>query len=153
MWVRILNGVLVVGGLLTAAYLGWAYHRMSDEILRSDRAWPRPWPYPDNWLYQWERRLDAEDRRRSAELGHTGLKMEGEELAVRIRVGAGAVGGLLVTAVGIVPWAVRHRRRVAAREAMGEAKDYADGFRPSADAVNAAEPHYGLHNLNEKNDS
>jgi hypothetical protein len=140
MWVRILSGGLVAGGLLTAAYLGWAHHRMSYEVLRSDRGWPRPWPYPDGWLHRWERRLDAADRRRSAELGHTGLKIEGEEFAVRIRVGGGAVGGLLVAAVGLVPWAVRHRRRAAARGATGEAGDYADGFRPPADAGNPAAP-------------
>lgn len=137
MRLRILSAVLVVGGLLAAAYLGWAYHRMSYEVRRSDRGWPRPWPYPDDWLHRWERRLDAADRRRSAELGHTGLKMEGEEYAVRLQVGVGAVTAFLVAAAGLAPWAVRLRRRAALR---GEAGDYADGFRPPAGAEAAAEP-------------
>src|SRR4051812_13527035 len=98
MWLRILSSVGVVGGLLAAAYLGWAWHRMSSEVMRADRPWPRPWPYPDGWVHRWERRLDADERRRSAGLGHTRLKVEGEEVAVRVRVGAGAVAGLLLSA-------------------------------------------------------
>ena len=144
MWLRTLSAVAVVGGLLGAAYLGWACHRLSYEVMRSDRQWPRPWPYPDRWLLRWARRLDAEDRRRSAaeaaERGvPPGLKMEGEVFAVRLSVGAGAAGCLVVSAAGLVPVVIRHRRRAAARAATGEAGDYAEEFRTIGDRA-AAEP-------------
>jgi hypothetical protein len=43
-------------GMLATTYLCWALHRSSINFF--DSQWPRPWPYPDNWLWVWEHDMD-----------------------------------------------------------------------------------------------
>lgn len=43
---------ICVLGLLGVAYFGWALHRLSGTVLIAETQWPRPWPYPDEWLLQ-----------------------------------------------------------------------------------------------------
>jgi hypothetical protein len=45
-----------VMGLLLTIYLGWALHRSFENVFASH--WPRPWPYPDEWLAHWEHQMD-----------------------------------------------------------------------------------------------
>jgi hypothetical protein len=57
---RIFALLTFVLGLLVASYLCWAWHRLTGSVLMADgHLWPRPWPYPDVWLYHWEQQLDA----------------------------------------------------------------------------------------------
>jgi len=45
---------------LAAVYLFWAFHRTTGAVLIADgNLWPRPLPYPDQWLGWWEQKLDA----------------------------------------------------------------------------------------------
>ena len=44
-------------GILATGYLCWALHRSSINFF--DNQWPRPWPYPDNWLLVWEHEMDV----------------------------------------------------------------------------------------------
>jgi hypothetical protein len=60
MWRRLLGTLVVLWGLAAGAYLMWCQHRVSFPVLMDDRAWPRPWPYPDGWLNRWYDRIDAE---------------------------------------------------------------------------------------------
>jgi hypothetical protein len=46
--------------MLMATYLGFAFARISNTALAEDNQWPRPWPYPDQWLLRWNDQLDAE---------------------------------------------------------------------------------------------
>ena len=63
---RSLSLCLAVASFLVAIYFGWALHRISGPVLheemRADNLkWPRKWPYPDEWLWQWEDQLAAEN--------------------------------------------------------------------------------------------
>jgi hypothetical protein len=57
---RLLSAVAILWGLTGAGYLVWCDHRVSMPVLMRDTAWPRPFPYPDDWLKRWSDRIDAE---------------------------------------------------------------------------------------------
>jgi hypothetical protein len=42
--------ILVIPALLGVICCTWSLHRTSDAVLSFDPFWPRPWPYPDQWL-------------------------------------------------------------------------------------------------------
>ena len=50
---------LFMAGFFPAGYLGWALYRISGIVLVSERHWPRPWPYPDEWLQKWNQQLET----------------------------------------------------------------------------------------------
>jgi hypothetical protein len=47
--------ILFIIGFLATSYLFWAHQRIPNVVF----AKMKPWPYPDEWLLQWERQLDA----------------------------------------------------------------------------------------------
>ena len=75
---RVLSLFLASLSFVMASYFGWASYRISgpvlfEEMREGNPNWPRKWPYPDEWLWRWNDRLDAEDP------GPPGtLKMHGE---------------------------------------------------------------------------
>jgi hypothetical protein len=62
---RVLSLFLASLSFVMASYFGWASYRISGPVLFEEmRAgnpnWPRQWPYPDEWLWQWGDQLAAE---------------------------------------------------------------------------------------------
>ena len=56
---RILATCCLIVCVLVTSYLCWAFYRIDDSVLETDSDWPRPWPFPDEWLLKWHNRLDA----------------------------------------------------------------------------------------------
>ena len=95
-----------VSGLLVASYLCWAWHRTTGSVFISDSAlWPRPWPYPDGWLYRWEQHLDAA---RPALPGT--IKLAGEWQLLHIYLSGWIVLSLLASC-GSCIWFILKKRR------------------------------------------
>jgi hypothetical protein len=126
MWLRTLGACVAAAGLLIAGYLAWACYRISDEAM-SDTHWPRPWPYPDQWLVRWLRQMAADPAKSGWTIG-----------VARRHLAEWAGAGLVVGAGGLAPLAVWCRRRSIGRWPTGQAADYADGLsaggRPAAAA-------------------
>jgi hypothetical protein len=122
MWMRAVGAVLIVSGTLATAYLEWARYRFSAAVLMKDRAWPRPWPYPDEWLLRYERRLNAAD---PAPPGT--VKLEGEIETVREHLADWVNVSFAAAVVGAAPWAVWLRWRLKNRRATQDMMDYAEG--------------------------
>ena len=104
----ILALVIFVIGFLAASYLGWASHRVSESVLfREDgKTWPRPWPYPDQWLFRWEQQLDA------AHPAAPGtIKMEGELPRIRLYLHGWICLSAVVAASGFIWLLILRRRR------------------------------------------
>jgi hypothetical protein len=107
---RALSLFLGIACLLLASYLGWALHRISDSVLWreariSNAAWPRPWPYPDEWLWRWHDQLHIEHPSPP-----NTLKMRGELPRMKmtlwgwIVVSAMAGGSLTVLGFRLIPY-------------------------------------------------
>jgi hypothetical protein len=43
--------ILAIPALLGIIYCAWCLHRSSFSIITGDPQWPRPHPYPDQWLF------------------------------------------------------------------------------------------------------
>ena len=103
---RIIPFCLFIGGILVASYFGWALHRISGMVLVSEgHAWPRPFPFPDSWLFQWDHQL---------EVAHPPLpehmNMEGQLPRIRSYL-AIWIGLSLLVAFGSFIWLAILRRR------------------------------------------
>src|SRR5438093_1379536 len=107
---RVLSLCLAVGSLLIAAYFGWASYRISgpvlfEEMREGNPNWPRKWPYPDEWLWQWGDQLAAEHP-----IPPGSIPMHGElpRMQLKLRgwiVVSGLVGiCLLVQGLRLVPY-------------------------------------------------
>jgi hypothetical protein len=94
-------------GAATCGYFAWCGHRLSYGVLGGP-GWPRPWPYPDEWLLRWERDLDAAE---PAPPGH--IKFHGELDQLRRLVRLYAECGGLVFAAGLAVAAWPRRRKQA----------------------------------------
>lgn len=104
---RHLCSILVFVGACGLLYFGWSYHRVSGHVLVTDRGWPRPFPYPDGWLFALNNWYDA---RYPAPPGT--IKLRGELKRVRLTtLGACAVAGVAF-ASGAAPIALRQLRRL-----------------------------------------
>lgn len=109
---RLLAAILAAASLGAALYLAWALHRVSPEVLMTDRDWPRIFPYPDTWLMALENHFDAQH---PAPPGT--IKLSGELARVRFTLWTLAVGAALLFAVASLVCAMpvirrhRHRRR------------------------------------------
>jgi len=66
-----------VASAIAAGYLGWSLYRISPNVIMDvamgESQWPRPWPYPDEWLARWNEQLDAQY---PAQPGHIKLHAE-----------------------------------------------------------------------------
>lgn len=116
---RILGAAVLTAGVFGAAYLWWAYERLSYDAVWFDPEWPRPWPYPDGWLERWAARLDGEHPPRPE------LRMAGPIQDWRRPLSVGAVGCLVISLFGAVPWVLWIARRSRAKRAEW-ARDYAE---------------------------
>lgn len=109
---RLLSILLLIVGTLCSAYLGWASYRMKDEVLMQDRSWPRPSPYPDNWLLSLNNWFDAR---------HPGppgtIKLHGEIARVRMAISYAFIVASSVALCGGLPlaWPWFRRARVKRR--------------------------------------
>jgi hypothetical protein len=93
---RILSLFLALGSWLLACYFGWSMHRISGEVLleearNSNPNWPRPRPYPDKWLLQWNDQLVAEDPGAPG-----GIRMHGELAWMKMKLLGWIVVSVLV---------------------------------------------------------
>jgi hypothetical protein len=68
----------IVVGLFGSAYFCWALHRVSDNVLSVDPAWPRGWPYPNGWLFELSASFDVMNP-----VDGDALKLHGELARVR----------------------------------------------------------------------
>lgn len=91
---RIIAAVLAFVGLL---YCGWALHRMGAAGIL-DPNWPRPFPYPDTWLDQYQRWLDL----RYPAPPDT-LKLHGEIFRVQLTLWAIFAVFIAVLVIAVVP--------------------------------------------------
>ena len=123
-----ITAVLMVIATLVSAYMGWATHRISPGVLASNDRWPRPWPYPDGWLFAWERKLEETGRYYPIDYKGTG---QIERLAKRVRRLAWSAGG--IAAVSALLWMFACWRGSAQHRLTGAAADYADGLAPGSD--------------------
>lgn len=99
-------GVLVMlVGAATCGYFAWCGHRISYPVL-GEPGWPRPWPYPDEWLLRWERDLDAAE---PAPPGHVKFHGELDQLRRLVRLYAECGGVASVVGVIITIWPRRRR--------------------------------------------
>ena len=122
MWLRVVGTILVVSGTTGAAYLEWARHRLSGEVLTKDRQLPRPWPYPDNWLWRWEQRINIAN---PAPPGT--LKFEGEIETVRERLANWVNLSMVAIALGLVPWLLWFHRQWIDHRVSQDVADYGEG--------------------------
>jgi hypothetical protein len=122
MWLRLIGAVVAAAGLLTAGYLGWARYRISDAV-SLEPGWPRPWPYPDQWVLRWVRHLCYDQA----------LRSEGKTEVARRRLAQWATAALAMAAVGSTPLAMWYRRRRLTRRPTGDAADYSEGFLSGGD--------------------
>jgi hypothetical protein len=120
MRLRILSAALSVAGLIAASYLGWAQYRFSSDVMRSDQLWPRPWPYPDEWLIRWEERISEENPARAGV-----IRIHGGMDTVRSRLAGWTAVALMATAIGLAPW-VRWYRSGSPKPLTGERADFGD---------------------------
>lgn len=98
---RMLAIFCCAAGLLATSYLGWALKRSSGSTMMAEgRKWPRPWPYPDEWLLRWHDKLDA-----AHPLPEKGIKMHGEWPRLHLYL-LGWVSASLVLTVGGATWLV-----------------------------------------------
>lgn len=128
MRMRNVGAIFAVSGALVAAYLGWTAHRIGFGILVSDANWPREWPYPDRWVFAYERWLDSERPAASGE-----HKMIGESRAVEARACFAAVAVAALAVVGSCLWAIGCWNSTVKFRLTGQAADYADGLAPGPD--------------------
>jgi hypothetical protein len=95
-----------VTGLLAASYLCWAWHRVTGAVLISDaHVWPRPFPYPDQWLGWWEQRLDA-----AHPVSPGFIKLDGEFQRLQTYL-SGWIGLSLIISFGSLVWLIILRKR------------------------------------------
>jgi hypothetical protein len=121
---------LMVGATLVAIYMAWATQRISPSVLAGDDRWPRPWPYPDGWLFAWERKLES--TRQFFPIESKGMGQT-ERLMVRVRRLEWSAGGVAATSALVwmlVCWRASSRHRLT-----GAAADYADGLVPGSDGL------------------
>jgi hypothetical protein len=108
-------GVLIMlVGAAICGYFAWCGHRLGYGVL-GEPGWPRPWPYPDEWLLRWARAGDAAD---PAPPGH--IKFHGELDRLRARVRLYAACGGLALGVGLLLALWPRRGRPAAPAAAPE---------------------------------
>jgi hypothetical protein len=93
---RTITFLIFVIGLLVTGYLCWALHRSSLNVFANH--WPRPWPYPDRWLEDWENQMDLA---RPSSPGT--LKLDGEWQRQWIYL-YGLIGLSLVVSFGSLIW-------------------------------------------------
>ena len=105
---RLLSAVVILWGVTGAGYLTWCQHRASTPVLMHDVDWPRPFPYPDEWLSRWYDRIDAENPPPPGT-----RKICGEWYCLQGRARAWTLSALVVTALGlaILVWTPDGRRR------------------------------------------
>lgn len=85
----------------------WAFQRLTADAMVSDaRAWPRPFPYPDRWLW---RLNDYYDARYPAPRG--AIKLHGEIARVQLTVLVGAAFFILIALIGSISLAKQWREK------------------------------------------
>ena len=89
--------ILTIPALLGVIYCAWSLHRTSFSILTGDPQWPRPGPYPDQWLVElndWydNRNLPPSDS----------IKLHGEWDRVRVTVALALASCLWVLLISVV---------------------------------------------------
>jgi hypothetical protein len=89
--------ILAIPALLGVIYCAWSLHRTSFSILTGDPQWPRPGPYPDQWLVElndWydNRNLPPSDS----------IKLHGEWDRVRVTVALVLASCLWVLVIRVV---------------------------------------------------
>lgn len=99
---RVIARCCFVGGILVASYLAWALFRIRVNAWHGS---PRTWPYPDNWLENWEERLNA-----AHPIGPESFKFYGESPRVQKYL-CDCLGLALVVALGGLIWLLILRRR------------------------------------------
>ena len=132
-----ITATLMVSATLVSAYMGWATHRISPGVLASNDRWPRPWPYPDGWLFAWERDLDPIRRYYpNHPIADKGIG-ETERLTKRVRRLAWGSSGL--AAASALLWMLACWRRSAQHRLSGAPADCADGLVPGPDGLAPSE--------------
>jgi hypothetical protein len=102
-----LSIILVIPALLGVIYCSWSLHRTSFSILIGDAQWPRPWPYPDQWLAALNYWYDARNPPPP-----DSLKLHGEWDKVRLTVALALVSCLWVLAISSVRIGLSGRMRL-----------------------------------------
>ncbi len=87
---------IAIFGAIGSLYFAWSLHRLSGAVLTEDPQWPRPFPYPDHWLWNLDQWLDA---RYPTPPDH--IKLHSELPRVRFTIGSALAICLLVLAAGI----------------------------------------------------
>jgi hypothetical protein len=109
MKIRAFAVFILITGLLATSYLCWALHRTTGSVWMTEYNagihWPRPWPYPDIWLYNWEKKLDAEHP-----VGPKFVKFNGEWWRLQYYL-CGLIGLSGATSLGGFIWLIILRRR------------------------------------------
>ena len=122
MWLRMIGVVVCFAGVLPAAYSYWCSYRVSGAVFVSDKNWPRPWPYPDDWLLRWEQRLN-----KARPMPPGTIKVEGEFPTIEETLVQWSRASFSVAAVASAPcvvWFFRSIRRPRGR--TGDAVDYSE---------------------------
>jgi len=91
--------ILLIGGA-ASGYFGWCDHRLSYPVLGGP-GWPRPWPYPDEWLLRWERALNEAD---PAPPGHIKFHGELDRLRALVRLSAECCGLASAAGLAVAVW-------------------------------------------------
>ena len=105
-----LSMILVIPALLGVIYCAWSLHRASFSILIGDPQWPRPCPYPDQWLAALNDWYDARNPP-----SPDSLKLHGEWDRVRVTVALALASCfwvlvISIVRVGVPSWLPRKRR-------------------------------------------
>jgi hypothetical protein len=96
---------LLVYCALLVAYFGWAWERVGHYVLVKDQKWPRPFPYPDQWLWALNNYFDAKYPARPGEIK---LHAEIDRVRLVLLIALGSLTLIWLTSAVAVFWDVAH---------------------------------------------
>ena len=99
---------LLLMGVLSTGYLGWARYRISDCVIVNDgENMPRPWPYPDRWLLDLHDWLDVRNP-----VPPDIIKWHGELDRLQLILDFAVAASALLSSACLMPFVIPRRQRL-----------------------------------------
>jgi len=99
---------LLLMGVLSTGYLGWARYRISNCVIVNDGGnMPRPWPYPDRWLLDLHDWLDVRNP-----VPPDIIKWHGELDRLQLILDFAVAASALLSSACLMPFVIPRRQRL-----------------------------------------